>query len=145
MITSVFYGVISGLVLLGLAWFCKEILPRIVYRLTSSEPVIGGEWKTTFSEGGKEYHELVKLTQTGRKVSGQIILKLDNEEDAVYRFQGTFKHLTLTGTYESTDPADYERGVFALRYIKGSFVGQHVLLSKETEDLIPSKYVWSRK
>src|ERR1017187_6159010 len=116
MIIDVTNNIIGGLAVLLLIWLWNDVFPRVFRRLFSCEPAIGGNWKTTFKEGNKEYHELVELTQKGRKVSGKITLKLENDETAIYHFEGTFKHLILTCTYQSTDPAEYEQGVFALKY-----------------------------
>jgi hypothetical protein len=121
------------------------LAPRVFQRFLHQEPIISGKWNTAFHEDDEKYSEVVTLTQRGRKVTGQIVLKLDNHEDSVYTFDGTFKHLILTCIYQSTDPAEYEQGVFALRYTKGKFLGQHVLISKQSDSLISSDYEWTRQ
>ena len=77
-------------------------------------------------------------------MNGEITFKESSDVTTVYNFEGTFRFLILTGTYQSTDPTDYEQGAFALRYKKGKLIGQHALLSKNSDDLISSDYVWER-
>lgn len=141
---EIMYSVGGGLVVLLLIWFWKDVLPRITQRFLHQEPNINGKWNTSFKEGSNEFHEIVTLTQRGRKVSGTLVLKIVKQEDSEYTFAGTFKHLILTCTYQSTDPAEIEQGVFALRYTKSGFKGQYVLISKQSENLISSDYMWAR-
>ncbi len=138
------YSVIGGLVVLILIWLWNNVIPRIMQKFLHQEPSINGKWNTTFKENTQTFNEVVTLVQRGRRVSGQIVLKLEQQEDSVYTFEGTFKYLILTCTYKSTDPAEIEQGVFALHYTKGKFVGQHVLISKVTDKLISSDYEWMR-
>ncbi len=137
------YSVAGGLVVLALIWLWRNVIPQITQRFLHQEPSINGKWNTSFKEGENEFHEVVTLKQRGRKVAGQIVLK-EEQEDSVYTFEGTFKHLILTCTYKSTDPSEYEQGVFALRYTRGKFIGQHVLISKLSDKLISSDYDWTR-
>ena len=141
--SNILYSVVGGFVVLFLRWFWNDIIPRILQRFYHHEPSIDGKWRTTFSEGEVEYHETITVKQKGRKVKGEIALR-EGDEDTIYKLEGTFKYLILTGTYESTNPTEYEQGAFALRYIKGNFRGQYVLLSKESEELISSEYEWVR-
>jgi len=141
---GIVYSVLGGIIVLILIWIWNDVIPQITQRFLHQEPSINGKWNTCFHEDTNEFHEVVTLKQKGRRVNGQITLKVDKQEDSVYTFEGTFKHLILTCTYQSTDPAEYEQGVFALRYKKNSFSGQHVLISKQSEDLISSNYEWKR-
>src|SRR5258706_7152378 len=83
-------------------WMWKELAPRVAQRFYR-EPLIDGPWKTTFSEGGTEFHEHVALVQKGRRVHGEITLQ-DGEGETKYKMTGVFRHLILTGTYEAVDP-----------------------------------------
>ena len=147
MMDAILYSVIGGFIVLVVLWLWNNVIPLLVDRFYHHEPSVGGEWRTQFKEGDEEYHEIVTLKQKGRNVSGKIILR-EGDSESEYRFRGIFKHLIMTCTYSSTDPAEYEQGVFALQYKtgrrKGRFEGQHVLLSKESEDLISSPYIWER-
>jgi hypothetical protein len=144
-IDNLLYSVIGGLVVLVVVWFWNNVLPRILQQFYHHEPSVEGKWRTTFREDGTEYHETVTLTQKGRRVRGEIALNDATDETTMYKFEGTFKHLILTGTYCSTDPTDYEQGAFALRYTRqGLFKGQHALISKQSEQLISSDYEWTR-
>ena len=138
-------SLVGGILVLLLQWVWKTALPELALRFQKNEPRIAGRWKTTFKENGKEYHENVTLKQRGRSITGVILLKEEeNAEDIVYNFTGTFKNLILSGTYVSTDEADFERGVILLRYLgKGKFIGQNIFFSKTSEKLIPSDYVWT--
>lgn len=139
------YTIIGGLAVLALVWFWNDPLPRILQRFYHHEPTIAGRWKTTFRERDRDYHETVSLKQKGRRVKGEIVLREPEDETTIYRFEGTFKYLMLRCTYESTDPGGYEQGAFALRYTRHqTFEGQYILLSRESEQLISSDYVWER-
>ena len=142
---SILGAVVGGLLVLALVWFWNNVLPNILQVFYHHEPSIGGKWKTTFREGDKEFNESVTLTQRGRRIKGSIVLRESDDETTTYKFQGTFRYLILSGTYESTDPTDYEQGAFALRYTRhGTFTGQHILLSRKAEQLISSDYEWIR-
>ena len=138
-------SLIGGILVLFLQWLWKNALPDLVLRFQKNEPRIAGKWKTTFKENGKEYHENVTLRQRGRNITGVILLKEEEDaEDTVYNFSGTFKNLILSGTYVSTDEADFERGVILLRYLgRGRFTGQNIFSSKTSEKLIASDYEWT--
>ena len=74
-----------------------------------------------------------------------IILREDNDDETVYKFVGTFRNLVLSGTYESTDKTDFERGAILLRYTQqGTFVGQNIFFSKTSEHLVSGDYEWTR-
>jgi hypothetical protein len=137
-------SVLGSLATLVAVWFWREILPRVLQRLYRHEPLIGGKWTTTFSEHGKHFHESVTIRQKGRRVNGEIVLHESDTETYTYRFEGWFTHLILTATYCSTDQADYESGAFALRYnARNRLVGQHILISRTSEQLISSPYEWT--
>ena len=140
--SSVQPSVVGGLIVIVLAALWREVLPRLLQRFFYDEPRLPPNWKTTYEEGEQDYHENVTLTQNGRRVTGEVVLR-EGEDKTTYKFEGTFRHLFLTATYQSTDPADYEQGAFALRYKRnGTFVGQHVLLSNKSEELVSSRYEW---
>ena len=104
---------------------------------------IAGEWKTQFEEEGESYEEKAILHQDGQKVTADITLQ-DDEEEIVYRFEGIFRDLILSGTYEATDEADFERGTILLKYTrKGTFVGRNAFLSRSSENLVSSHYEWT--
>lgn len=143
---EIFYSVVGGFIVLAVMWILKIPIPFLLQRIVYQEPTISGEWTTVFHENDQTFHENVTLKQRGRRVTGKIVLRLSESENPVYEFEGTFKHLIMTCTYRSTDPSEYERGAFALRYTKKKkFIGQHVLISKESEKLISSDYEWSQK
>jgi hypothetical protein len=140
------YGVIGALVASVLIWAWHNVLPQALQYCYRDEPRIGGKWKTTFKEGDTEYRETVTVRQKGRRIKGTIVLHEKNDETTTYKFEGRFKFLILTGTYESIDPADFEQGAFALHYTRvGTFVGQYILFSKESDHLISSPYNWECK
>jgi hypothetical protein len=142
---EIIYSTRGGIVVLIMIWLWNNIVPRITQRFIHQEPNISGKWNTNFKENDQIFHEVVTLVQRGRRVSGQIELKLLNEEDSNYKFEGTFKYLILTCMYHSTDLSEYEQGVFALRYTKkNKLVGQHVLISKQSDHLISSDYEWKK-
>ena len=105
---------------------------------------IEGEWKTQFEEEGESYEEKVILYQdVGQKVTADITLQ-EEEEEIVYRFEGIFRDLILSGTYEATDEANFERGTILLKYTrKGTFVGRNAFLSRTSENLVSSPYKWT--
>ncbi|MBI3627956.1 MAG: hypothetical protein HY220_04425 [Candidatus Sungbacteria bacterium] len=114
-------------------------MQRFLYR---REPNIAHKWRTTFEEEGRQYHEDASISQRGKWVTGQLELR-ENGDTTIYKFSGTFQHLILTCTYESTDPRDYERGSFTLKYFRGMFRGQHILLSRSSDQPISSEYDWT--
>ncbi len=137
-------AIVGGLGVILLQWLWQSVLPAVVLRFQKNEPRIGGMWKTRFEEGGQTYYEKVTLKQRGRNVKADIVLHEDDGE-TVYKFDGTFKNLILSGTYQSADEADYERGAILLRYTPSrKFVGQNVFFSKTSERLVPSHYEWTR-
>lgn len=143
MIEDVAEKIIVSLGTLVAVWAWKELAPRIAQRFYQ-EPLIGDtEWKTTFIEDGQEFHETVTLTQKGRRVIGEIILE-DGDKSIKYRMSGVFRHLILTGTYEAMDPRDYEQGAFALKYTNNRLTGEHILLSRTSDQPISSNYKWER-
>ena len=137
-------SVLGGLAVLFLQWFWRNALPSIVLRFQKNEPRIGGKWRTQFEEGGTPYSENVTLRQRGRNVTADIVLR-EGEDETVYEFVGTFRNLILSGTYQSADDADFERGAILLRYTsKGTFVGQNAFFSKTSGTLVSSPYKWNR-
>ena len=139
------FTVVGGLIVAVLIWAWNNVLPPVMQRFYRDEPTIGGKWRTTFREGNREYRETVTLKQRGRRVRGEIVLHEPPDEVTTYKFEGRFKYLILTGTYQSTDPSDYEQGAFALKYTRqNTFVGQYVLFSKQADHLISSPYEWER-
>ena len=138
-------SVLGGSILLLAQWFWRSPLSSIVLRFQKNEPRIAGKWRTSFKEEGQEYHESVTLRQHGRNIMADIILREDNNDETVYKFVGTFRNLVLSGTYQSTDESDFERGAILLRYIqRGTFVGQNLFFSKKSEHLVSSDYEWTR-
>ena len=132
----------------------NHVGPRVARRFGKREtPLLASQWKTTFREGGIEYSETVSLTHVKDRVDGRITLTEAGAEPTVYSFSGTFRNLALTATYESTDTAHYERGVFALRYTRRQSVsrahlphvlkGQYVLFAQGSDDFISSDYQWT--
>ena len=118
---SILGAVVGGLLVLALVWFWNNVFPNILQVFYHHEPTIAGKWKTTFREGDKEFSETVTLNQKGRRIKGSIVLRESDDDTTTYKFQGTFRYLILSATYESTDPTDYEQGAFALRsYCKTS-------------------------
>ena len=104
---------------------------------------VEGEWTTRFEEDGKSYAEKVILHQDGQKVTADISLQQDGEE-ILYSFEGTFRDRILSGTYEATDEANFERGTILLKYTrKGTFVGRNAFLSRTSENLVSSPYEWT--
>lgn len=87
------YSIIGGLIVLILIWLWNNVIPRIMQRFLHQEPSINGKWNTTFKEDTHTFNEVVTLIQKGRRVSGQIVLKLEQQEDSVYTFEGSFKYL----------------------------------------------------
>ncbi len=75
----------------------------------------------------------------------KIVLEEDGEE-TIYEFSGTFQNLIMSGTYDSTDKEEYERGAILLRYVgKGKFFGQNTFFSKTFEDEVKASwYKWTR-
>ena len=143
--TGVIGSVLGGFVVLLIQWFWRSLLPSISPRLQKNGPRIAGKWRTTFKEEGQEYHESVTLRQHGRNVMADITLREDNNDETIYKFVGTFRNLVLSGTYQSTDEADFERGAILLRYTqRGTFVGQNLFFSKTSEHLVSSDYEWTR-
>jgi len=143
--TGILIGLAGAAIWAALAWFWNNILPRILQRFYRDEPIIAGKWKTTFQEGGKTYKENVTIKQKGRRVNGIITLLEEDGETTNYKFEGRFKNLILSCTYESTNPSDYEQGSFTLKYTRHlKLTGQHVLLSKTSDHLISSDYLWVR-
>ncbi len=137
-------GILSGLAVLGIVWLARNVVPDIWLRFGTNEPRIAGKWKTEFEEDGKSYEEKVDLRQRGRKVSAKIVLEEDGEE-TIYEFSGTFQNLILSGTYDSTDKEEYERGAILLRYVGKGFVGRNAFFSKTSEDEVKaSPYKWTR-
>ncbi len=137
-------SLLGGLAVVFLQWFWRSALPDIVLRFQKNEPRIGGKWKTQFEEEGQTYSENVTLRQRGRNVTADIVLR-EGDDETVYKFVGTFRNLILSGTYQSADEADYERGAILLRYTsKGRFVGQNAFFSKTSENLVSSRYEWTR-
>lgn len=144
--THILSSFIGAGLLLVCQWLWKSVLPAVVLRFQKNEPRIAGRWKTSFDEEGKNYTETVHLKQRGRVVSATFILKDDEEdEEIVYHFSGTFKNLILSGTYVSTDEANFERGSILLRYTrKDKFVGQYSFFSKTSNSkLVSSSYTWT--
>lgn len=134
----------SGAAGLLLLVFFNILLPAIIQQFFSRhQPSIAGKWITEYREGDAEMREEVTVRQRGSKIRGQIALRSKDETD-IYRFEGTFKNLILTGTYESTDPEDIERGVFLLNYARGKLTGQYARPSRESDEMISSRYVWQR-
>lgn len=146
-VSTLLTAVAGGIIVAILQYAWNNWFPPIIQKFYRDEPQIGGEWRTTFTEGNKEYHEQVTLKQKGRRVSGRIILTTDSDDGTTtYSFEGQFKNTILSATYESSDPSDYEQGAFVLHYRKGKrFDGQYILSSKESEDLISSPYNWRPK
>lgn len=141
---DLFFSVVGGIVTAILIWAWTNLLPLLQGLMNRDEPRVGKKWKTTFKEGNVVYHENVTLKQRGRKIRGEIVLQSDAGEVTTYRLEGNFKHLILTGTYESTNKADYERGAFALRYTnRKKFTGHYILFSKGSDQLISSQYEWA--
>lgn len=137
-------SIIGGFVLLFVQWAWRRGWFSRATWFQTSEPRIVGKWKTQFEEKGQIYSENVTLRQRGRTVTADIVLR-EGEGETVYKFDGTFKNLILSGTYQSVDQADYERGAILLRYTtKGKFVGQNIFFSKTSESLVPSPYEWTR-
>ena len=78
-----------------------------------------------------------------QKVTADISLQQDGEE-ILYSFEGTFRDRILSGTYEATDEANFERGTILLKYTrKGTFVGRNAFLSRTSENLVSSPYEWT--
>lgn len=136
----------GGLVVAVLIWAWTNLLPLIMQRFYRDEPRIDRcRWKTTFQEENREYHEIVTLRQKGRRIQGQIDLHEEGSGVTSYLFEGVFKHLILTATYEPTDPADIERGTFTLKYNnQNKFIGQYIFFSEEPDKIISSHYTWER-
>ena len=142
---GVFGSVLGGSILLLAQWLWRNLLSGIIVRFQKGEPTIAGKWRTTFKEEDQKYHESVTLRQQGRNIMADIILREDNDDETVYKFVGTFRNLVLSGTYESTDKTDFERGAILLRYTQqGTFVGQNIFFSKTSEHLVSGDYEWTR-
>lgn len=135
--------ILSAIMTLVVQWLWQDILPSIILRFQKNEPTIQGYWKTKFSEEGKDFDEDVEVTQKGRKVIATIILNYNNEK-IIYHFIGIFKHRILSGTYDSIDETDFERGAILLQYKrKGKFVGQYSFFSKTSDQIVSSNYEWN--
>jgi hypothetical protein len=139
---------IGAIIGIFIKWFWYDGLPWAFQYLSRSGLVISGRWKTSFKEEGKQYNETALLKQRGQKVLGTIVLNEEGKE-IIYKFNGTFKDLILSGTYASTDETNFERGTILLRYVKRGkamkFIGQNSFFSKdEKEDkLVSSPYEWT--
>jgi hypothetical protein len=139
---TVLVSVAAGVLVLLLQWTWNNFLSTIILHLQKNEPRIAGLWKTSFNEEGKEYTETVTLKQHGRKTTGTIVLK-DDDDEITYHFRGTFQNLILSGSYASVDEANFERGTILLQYKKkGQFVGQTSYFSKTSDKLVSSDYEW---
>jgi hypothetical protein len=139
MLMNIIYGVIASAIVAASPWLIRRV--RMKRNANRGEPLIEGKWHTTFEENGQVFHENVLLTQNGRKVKGELVL--EDGTETRYKFSGAFKHLILTGTYEATDPKDYEQGAFALRYANKTLNGQYIL-SRGSDQLVTSNYKWER-
>ena len=138
-----FDAFVGGVLVLLAIWLWKDVFPRVVQRFRRDEPLLSAKWKTTFVEEGREYHETVTLVQKGRRVGGHISLRESDDEIATYRFEAMFRHLILSGTYQSTDPGNFEQGAFAIRYLpQKAFKGQYIVLSQTTGTFIAVDYAW---
>jgi len=103
-------------------------------------------WRTTFRENEKDYHENVEIHQNGHRVSGTIKLMDINNPDQItdfYEFEGVFKNRILTGIFEPKDTEDYERGAFALERQGKILKGKYIFFTKtEGEPITSSSYKW---
>ena len=137
-------SIIGGFAVILIQWVWRSGWLPFAPWIQKNEPRIVGRWKTQFKEEGQAYSENVTLRQSGRNVTADIVLR-EGDDETVYKFVGTFRNLILSGTYQSADEADYERGAILMRYTpRGTFVGQNAFFSKTSESLVSSRYEWTR-
>lgn len=95
------------------------------------------DWLHTFA---------VTLERKGHIVSGTMLGTTGGNEGRNYVISGSFRNLILTGTYESTDRSEIERGCFSLMLKNnGSCLhGYMVAYSDNDHELGAIRTTWSR-
>jgi len=109
--------------------------PKIRIQRSSSEQK--SEWENTFS---------VTLARKGHVVTGTMLGTTGGNEGRNYTLNGSFRNLILTGTYESTDRTEIERGCFSLMLKNNGscLYGYMIAYSDSDHDLGAIKTTWSR-
>jgi hypothetical protein len=89
----------------------------------------------------------VTLKRQGHNITGTMLCTKGHNEGRHYTLLGTFKNLILTGTYESTDTNEIERGTISLmlKHNGKCLNGHLVALSDEAHELRSLRTNWIRK
>ena len=148
-IIGVITSVVGSLILAGLVRLSLGIWRRM-HRGDPDVSELAGTWTTTFSEDGKEKREKVKVRQKGSRVEGEIVVREDPQDEGdTYAFEGTYRNLILTGTYESTNLKPVEHGVFLLRRtdveeLSGQYLFSRIGKGGKPTEIIRSDYKWNK-
>ena len=148
---SDFYtGIISGLVTGILIWLFRfgwlRILSPFVEDLLYRGVRIDGQW-TAELDGAESIHkEEIIVNQWGSRISGTLKCIEGQDQGSAYIFNGVFKNLILTATYESTNKFATDRGTFTVKLKdNGScFQGHTVYLGATDGELSDAAYIWNK-
>lgn len=149
-VDNLIQGVIAGLVTGTLIWLFRSIwlailspiLDDFLYRGVR----INGQWNAELKDLELPHKEEIIVKQWGNRVSGSLKCIEGPDQGSNYKFDGVFKNLILTATYESTNKYSTDRGTFTVKLEDNGSVlkGHTVYLGATDGDLSDSEYVWKK-
>jgi hypothetical protein len=107
---------------------------------------IAGEWIGFASTPSGESQQTVQVTRRGYRVFGTIRAIKGTHVGMTYVFEGTYRSLLLTATYDSGDPRRLDRGTFTLMLTEGGsqLVGGEAAHITADNTVGYFKYQWRR-
>lgn len=147
-IDNLIQGIVAGLVTGLLIWLFRsvwmKILSPIIEDLLYRGVRIEGQWSADLLH--TSHKEEVTVKQWGNRVSGQFRCVEGEDQGHSYKFDGVFKNLILTATYESNNKHYTDRGTFTLKLMDNGtvFKGHTAYLGNTGGELESTEYIWKK-
>ena len=150
-LTRLVIGIIGSVIITCLAFVSKVIWGRVVLPWWEDRTYVGeeieGEWLgyADTPSGKSEQHVVVK--RKGYRVWGTIETIAGTPRNMKYNFEGTYKSLLLTATYEVANRERLDRGSFTLMLSRGGkeLVGGEAAHLTNDNRVGYFKYEWTRR
>ena len=150
MIDNLVIGIVSGLVTGILIWLFRSVWIKILSPMLEdflySGVRIDGRWNAKLEDVVSTHKEEIIIKQWGNRINGTIKCIEGQDQGNNYIFEGNFKNLILTATYESTNKYATDRGTFTVKMEDNgkTLKGHTVYLGDTDGELSDAKYIWQK-
>ena len=150
MTDNIISGLISGLLVTALVFFCRSFWIKTIRPLFEEcvykDAKIEGQWFSLYPTTIDYSQEVITIQRTGHAITGSITTTNGRDRGKDFKIHGSFRNLILAVIYESDDRKRTDRGTISLKLKhNGQKLEGHVShYADRTDDIDTSEVIWFR-